>query len=69
MRLSNLGSSFGLEHFLSMTDSRSNQILVRYDVLSTKIFRVHAINFIGLRNKNSPGKIYFEDYDTTKSND
>ena len=52
-----------------MADSPSNQILVRYDVLSTKIFGVHAINFIGLRNKNSPGQIYFEDYDTTKSND
>ena len=41
--------------FLSMADSSSNQILVRDDVLSTKIFRVHAINFKGLRNKNSPG--------------
>ena len=69
MRLSNLRGSFGLEHFLSMTDSPSNQILVRYDVFSTKIFRVHAINFIGIRNKNSPGQIYFEDNGTAKSND
>ena len=51
-----------------MTDSPSNQILARYDVLSTKIFMVYAINFIGLGNKNGPGQIYFEDFDTTKSN-
>ena len=61
-------SSLGLKNFLSMTDSPSNQILARYDVLSTKIFMVYAINFIGLGNKNRPGQIYFVDFDTTKSN-